>query len=329
VTDELRWGILSTANIGVKAVIPATRASSRGEVIAIASRGLDRALGVAEDLGIPRAYGSYEELLADPDVDAIYNPLPNHLHAPWSIAAAEAGKHVLCEKPLALSADEARDIIAACDSAGVKLMEAFMYRLHPQWGLVRQLVSERRIGELKAINAWFSYNNTDPTNIRNVVEWGGGGLMDIGCYCINVSRMLFRAEPDDVHAMMQRHPEYGTDVVTSAVMRFGSGLATFTCSTVVENFQRVHVVGTAGRIEIEVPFNAWGDRPNRVVVVNDGDGRTDAGVEVLESEVADQYQLQADAFAAAVLDDLPVPVTNADSVANMTVIERVFAAAEG
>ncbi len=236
---------------------------------------------------------------------------------------------MLCEKPLALSAAEATDMIAACDGNGVTLMEAFMYRLHPQWGLVRSLVADGRIGELRAVNAWFSYNNTDPANIRNVVEWGGGGLMDIGCYCINASRMLFRAEPDDVSAMVQRHPEFGTDVVTSAVMRFGSGLATFTCSTVVENYQRVHVVGTTGRIEVEVPFNAWPDRPNRVVVVNGGDGRTAQGVEVLDSEVADQYTVQADAFATAVLDGEPVPIATADSVANMTVIERVFAAAEG
>jgi len=326
-TGKLRWGIISTANIGLKAVIPATQASQRGEVVAIASRDIETAKEAAAGLGIPKAYGSYEALLEAPDIDAVYNPLPNHLHAEWSIAAAKAGKHVLCEKPLALSAGEASEMVAAFDEAGVKLMEAFMYRLHPQWAMVRRLVADGRIGELKAVNSWFSYNNTDPANIRNVVDWGGGGLMDIGCYCVNVSRMLFGAEPDEVKALMQRHPEFGTDVVTAAVMRFGSGLASFTCSTVIEDFQRVEIVGTAGRIEVEVPFNAWPDRPNRIVVVNEGDGRTDVGVDHVESEVADQYSLQADAFAAAVLDNSPLPLAASDSVANMEVIDRIFAAA--
>ena len=328
-SEKLRWGILSTANIGMKAVTPATQASDRGEVTAIASRSLETAQQAASELGIDKAYGSYEELLADPDIDAVYNPLPNHLHAPWSIAAAEAGKHVLCEKPLALSADEARDMIAASEANGVTLMEAFMYRLHPQWELVRNLVAEGRIGTVRVVNSWFSYKNTDPTNIRNVPEWGGGGLMDIGCYCINVSRMIFGGEPDDVQAVLQRHPEYGTDVVTSAVMRFGDGIGTFTCSTVVEYYQKVHIVGDEGRIEVELPFNAYPDRPCRVIVVNEGGREADVGAEVMESGVADHYQLQADAFAASVLDGAPLAVPNEDTVANMTVIERVFAAAEG
>ena len=326
-SDALRWGVLSTAKIGRKSVIPATQASARGTVTAIASRDETRARAVADELGIPKAYGSYEALLEDSDIDAVYNPLPNHLHSEWTIAAARAGKHVLCEKPLAMSVDQAREMIAACDEAGVKLMEAFMYRLHPQWQIARDLVAQGRIGELRAVHSWYSYNLTDPANIRNVREWGGGALMDIGCYCINVTRMMFGDEPDDVQATIYRHPEFGTDVLTSALLRFGDRHATFTCSTQVEYYQRVQLFGSAGYVEVEIPFNPRKKHPNRVLLMVGGDPLIPLDLEVFESPVADMYTVQADAFATAVLDGGDVPVPNQDSIANTAVIEAVFAAA--
>ena len=272
-SDKLRWGVISTAEIGTGAVIPATQRSERGEVVAIASRDEARAQEVAGQLGITTAYGSYEALLEAPDVDAVYIPLPNHLHAEWTMAAAVAGKHVLCEKPLAMSAAQAQEVVDACAEAGVKMAEAFMYRQHPQWVKAVEIVASGRLGELTAVNSWFSYNNTDAENIRNIAEFGGGAVMDIGCYCISLSRLIFGAEPDDVQSVMQRHPEFGTDVLSSGMLRFGDAHATFTCSTVVEDYQRVHVFGTEGRLEIEIPFNAPNDRPTRLFVAQGGDPR--------------------------------------------------------
>ncbi len=254
-TGPLRWGILSTAKIGVRNVIPGIQAADRCEVTSIASRDGGRASDVAESLGIPRAHGSYEELLADPEVDAIYIPLPNHLHAEWTIASARAGKHVLCEKPLAMTSGQAQEMVDVCASEGVRLMEAFMYRLHPSWQAVREMVASGRIGSLRAVQSWFSYFNDDPTNIRNVAAFGGGALMDIGCYSVNLSRMLFDGEPLGVEASVSRDPTTGVDVLTSAILEFESGVATFTCSTRAEPDQRVHVYGTEGRISFEIPFN--------------------------------------------------------------------------
>ena len=241
---RVRWGVLSTANIATEKVIPGFRRSPRSEVLGIASREDGRAREVAARLGIPRAYGSYEAMLADPDIDAVYNPLPNHLHAEWTIAAARAGKHVLCEKPLALTADEAQGMVDACRAAGVLLMEAFMYRQHPSWLAVRDLVRSGRIGRLQAVDSWFSYFNDDTANIRNIREAGGGALYDIGCYCVNLSRMLFDAEPVGVQAAITRDPDLGVDVLTSGILSFPTGVATFTCSTRTETDQRVHVYGT-------------------------------------------------------------------------------------
>ncbi len=322
---RLRWGVLGAANIAIKAVIPAIRDSSeRGEVVAIASRERARADAVAAELGIPRAHGSYEALLADPDVDAVYNPLPNHLHASWTMRAADAGKHVLCEKPLACDAAEAGQLVAHCATAGVALQEAFMYRFHPQWVRVRELVAGRAIGEPVAIHTWFSYYNRDPDNVRNVAEYGGGGLMDIGCYAINLSRMLYQAEPDEVGGALTRDPQFGVDVVTSAWMRFGDRHATFTCSTQAEPFQRVVVLGTRGRIEVELPFNMPPDRAARIFVTSRGDPPGDPDTVTLVFDPADQYALQADAFAAAVLAGEPVPLPPADAVANMAVIDALL-----
>lgn len=326
--DTVRWGVLSTAGIATGKAIPGLRRAARCELLAIASRDKDRALSVAASLGIPRAYGSYETLLADPDIDAVYIPLPNHLHATWTIAAARAGKHVLCEKPLALTATEARAMLDACRDAGVLLMEAFMYRLHPSWVAVRELVAAGRIGELRAVDSWFSYFNDDPANIRNIREAGGGALFDVGCYCVNLSRMLFGAEPTDVHAAIVRDPVSGVDTLTSGILEFDRGVASFTCSTRLEPDQRVHVYGTEGVISLEIPFNIPPDLPTRVVVTAGGDPPVAPGRELLTFPPADPYGVEAELFAAAVLGGGPVPTPPADAVANLRVIERLFAAAD-
>ena len=323
---ELRWGILSTADIAATKVIPGIQRAARCEVVAIGSRDVDRARRLADRLGIPKAHGSYEALLADPDVDAVYIPLPNHLHAEWTIAAARAGKHVLCEKPLALTAAQAQDMVDACRDAGVLLMEAFMYRQHPSWITARELVESGRIGRLQAVDSWFSYFNDDPRNIRNIAEAGGGALYDIGCYSVNLSRMLFASEPTRVQATITRDPVLGVDTVTSAVLGFEGGVATFTCSTRAEPDQRVDIYGTGGRISIEIPFNIPPDRPTRISLTAGGDPPVAPATETIVFDVADPYACEADRFADAVLDGSALPVEPEDAVANLRVIEAVFAA---
>jgi predicted dehydrogenase len=322
---QLRWGVLSTAAIGRTKVIPGIQRAEHCEVVAIASRDLAVAERVATELDIPIAHGSYEALLADSNVDAVYVPLPNHLHAAWSIAAAEAGKHVLCEKPLAMTVRDAERMIEAAERAGVQLMEAFMYRLHPSWAAAREIVASGRIGRLTAVHSWFSYYNDDPANIRNVLAAGGGALYDIGCYSVNLSRMLFDAEPDRVDALVVRDPLNGTDVVTSGILAFGDGLASFTCSTRVEDDQRVDIYGTAGRISIEIPFNIPPDRPTRVFVTAGGEPPVAPDTETLTFPTADPYTVEAEAFAMAVLEGRPVPVPPIDAIGNLRVIERILA----
>ncbi len=320
------WGILSTADIALRKVIPGMRRSPRSEVLAIASREDGRAAAAAAQLGIPRAYGTYEALLADPDIDVIYIPLPNHLHAEWAVAAARAGKHVLCEKPLALTAAQAQDMVDACRASGVLLMEAFMYRQHPSWIAARELLASGRIGRLQAVDSWFSYYNDDPTNIRNVAAAGGGALYDVGCYSVNLSRMLFGAEPTRVQATITRDRHLGVDTVTSAILGFDAGVATFTCSTRAEPDQRVDIYGTEGRIAIEIPFNIPPDRPTRVFVTAGGDPPVAPATETLTFDTADPYACEADRFAEAILDGVPLPVEPEDAVANMRVIDAIFAA---
>ena len=323
---KIRWGVLSTAAIGVKKVLPAMQRGEYCTIAAIASRELSKAQKVAADLGIPVAYGSYEELLADPSIDAVYNPLPNHLHAPWTIRAAEAGKHVLCEKPLSLTVAEARAILAARERTGVKIGEAFMIRCHPQWLCLRALVERGCIGELRAMTGVFSYFNPNPANIRNQVECGGGALYDIGCYLIQSARYAFGAEPHRVVAAMERDPEMKTDRLTSALLEFPTGHATFTCSTQLVPFQRLQFLGTKGRIEIEIPFNAPNDRPARILI--DSGGLTGEGIQAESFPVCDQYTLQGDAFSRAVLDGGEVPVPLEEAIRNMAVIEAIFRSAE-
>ncbi len=325
--DTLRWGILSTANIGTEKVIPAMQSAERTEVVAIASRQLDRAEAAAAELGIPAAHGSYEDLLDDPGVDAVYIPLPNHMHASWTVAALEAGNHVLCEKPIGMSSGEAREMSAAAEETGKVLIEAFMYRLQPAWQAAVELVDTGRIGELMAVRSWFSYFNDDPDNIRNIARFGGGGLMDIGCYNVNLSRMLFGAEPSGVAAAMTRDAASGVDILTSAILEFGDKTSVFACSTRATPDQQVQVMGTGGRFTVEIPFNITPTEATRLLVW-DGDGALARPPdEILEFAPADQYTLQAEAFAATVLDGAPPFLSMEDSIANMEVIEAIVAAA--
>jgi predicted dehydrogenase len=319
--NKLRWGVLSTAKIGVQKVIPAMQRGAFTEVVAIASRSADKAQAAARSLGIPRAHGSYEALLADPEVDAVYNPLPNDQHVPWSIRALEAGKHVLCEKPIALNAAEASLLLEATRRwPRLKVMEAFMYRHHPQWQKARELVRTCQIGTLRAVHTFFAYANRDSANIRNHPGQGGGGLMDIGCYAISLSRWLFEAEPRRVLGLLDYDPELRIDRLTSALLDFGTGQATFTCSTQLAPFQQVHLLGTEGRVELsDVPFNAPNDRPCVVCWQRGGE------LQRIELPVCDQYTIQGDLFAQAVQNDTPVPTPLEDAVANMEVIDAVVA----
>jgi predicted dehydrogenase len=320
------WGILSTAKIAREKVIPATQRSHLGSVTGIASRDLSRAKTVAGQLGIENAYGSYDELLADPDVDAVYIPLPNHMHVPWSIRSLAAGKHVLCEKPIGLSVAEAEQLaLAAEEYPRLKVMEAFMYRFHPQWQMAFKLVQDGRVGQLRTIHTLFSYYLDDPTNIRNQPNMGGGALMDIGCYPISLSRFLYDDEPERVLGHIERDPATQVDRLTSAVLEFGRGTATFTCGTQIAPYQRVNIFGSSGRIEIEIPFNAPSERPCRIWLHTAAEFEP---AEEIRFEVCNQYALQADAFARAILDGTPVPTPLSDAVANMRVLERVVTSAE-
>ena len=325
-TTKVRWGVLSTANIGVKKVLPAMQQGRFSTVAAIASRDLAKARATAKALGIPTAYGSYEELLADPDIDAIYNPLPNHLHVPLTIQAAEAGKHVLCEKPIAMSRAEAETLMAVRERTGVLIGEAFMIRSHPQWLRTKALIDEGRIGTLRSVAAHFSYHNVDPTNIRNKPETGGGALYDIGCYCIQAARYGFGAEPMRVCGLIDRDPQLGTDRLTSALLDFPAGQAIFTCSTQLVPYQRVHFFGTKGRIEIEIPFNAPPDRPTRLFLSNGDLFGADIVTETFPT--VDQYTLQGDDFSRAILEGTPLPVSLEEGIANMAVIDAIFSSAQ-
>ncbi len=324
---QLSWGVLGTAKIGREKVIPPMRDSRLCRIDAIASRSGDKARAVADQLGIPKAYGSYEELLADPEIEAVYNPLPNHLHVPWTIKAAEAGKHVLCEKPIAPTTAEAEQLLAVRDRTGVYIQEAFMVRTHPQWLKLRELVRAGRIGRLQAIQGFFSYHLTDPQNIRSKVEYGGGGLLDIGCYPIVTSRFVTGAEPSRVVGLLERDPALGVDRLGSAILEFPGVQASFTYGTQAVPYQRMGFFGDAGRIEIEIPFNPLPERPCRLFL-DDGASPTGEGIEVLEIPACDQYGIAGDAFSEAIQTKTPQPVPLEDSLANMRVIDAVFRSAE-
>jgi predicted dehydrogenase len=324
---KVKWGVLSTAAIGVRKVIPAMQLGDWSDVVAIASRDGKKAESIARKLRIPKTYWSYEELLADPEIEAVYNPLPNHLHVPWSIKAAEAGKHVLCEKPISLTVDEAKLLLDARDRANVKIGEAFMVRTHPQWLRTRELIHSGRIGELRSIVGVFSYFNRDAANIRSVLDWGGGGMYDIGCYPITTSRFIFGEEPSRVLGLLERDPDFNTDRLTSVILDFPSGQCVFTCSTQLVPYQRMQFLGIKGRIEIEIPFNAPNDRPCRIFI-DDGRDVFGSGVVTESFPTCDQYTIQGDVFSRAVRGDGEVPVSLEDAICNMAVLEAVFRSAE-
>ncbi len=324
---KLKWGVLGVAKIAVDKVIPAMQRGEVSEIAAIASRDPAKARAASERLGIARSYGSYEELLADPDIEAVYNPLPNDLHVPWSIRALDAGKHVLCEKPVALDANEALSLIAARERTGKLVAEAFMVRFHPQWRRARELVRAGAIGAASAIQTFFSYRLLDPANVRNRPP-GGGGLYDIGCYAILTARYIFGAEPARVVATLDRDPNFRTDRLVSAILEFPGGRhLTFSAATQLSEHQRVTIVGDAGRIEIAIPFNAPPDRPTRIMI-DAGVDLFGCGARVEEFPVCDQYTLQGDAFSRAALGEAPLEFGIEDAVANMRVIDALFHSAE-
>jgi predicted dehydrogenase len=325
-TSKVRWGVLGVARIATRKVIPAMQRGEWSEVAAIASRDLRRAQNAAVELGIARAYGSYEALLADPAIEAIYNPLPNHLHVPWTIRAAEAGKHVLCEKPIALSVEDVERVLQVRNRTGVIVQEAFMVRTHPQWLAARDLARSGRIGSVRSIVGVFSYANADPVNIRNILEYGGGAILDIGCYLINTARFILGREPLRVSVCVERDPVLSVDRLSSMILDFGDAQAIGTCATQLVPWQRVHILGTRGRLEIEIPFNAPADRPTWIVV-DDGAELSGAGAERIEIPVCDQYTIQGDLFSRAVRNDAPPAYPLEDSVANTRVIEAVFRSA--
>lgn len=321
-SKKVRWGILSTANIGMQKVTPAIQKSPSSEVVAIASRDAAKARAAADELGIEKAYGSYEELFADPEIDAIYNPLPNHLHIPMTLAAARAGKHVLCEKPIALSAAEAEQLRQVPE--GIIVLEAFMVRFHPQWARAREIIRSGELGDIRSINAVFTYFNADPNNVRNMADIGGGGIMDIGCYPITAGRYLFEAEPKRVVSLVERDEKFGTDRLASVMADFGGGRQlNFTCSTQTAGHQRVQVLGSKAKLEIVIPFNAPADTRTAITIdIGEPFDGSLARREILPA--VDQYTEQAEAFAQAVLGNKPLPWDTEDAIASMRVIDAIF-----
>jgi len=322
-TKTIRWGILSTARIGVEKVIPAIGRSQTGTAVAIASRGLERARAAAADLGIPKAYGSYEELLADPDIDAIYNPLPNHLHVPLTIQAVEAGKHVLCEKPVALNAEEARKLLALPKDRLVA--EGFMVRAHPQWIRAREIIRSGELGELRAIQSFFSYYNDDPGNIRNKADIGGGALLDIGCYPMVAARYFFEAEPERAISLIDRDPVMKTDRLSSGILDFGEGRRLdFTVSTQMVPYQRINLCGTKKRLEIIIPFNAP-QQQETVLRLDDGSILGDGAATSETIAASDQYAELVDTFGRSILGEIRLPYGPEDAVQNMAILDALFA----
>ena len=325
-SQKVKWGILSTAKIGEEYVIPALQASKYATVCAIASRNADSARNMGGQFAIPSHYGNYEALLLDPNVEAIYIPLPNHMHTEWAIKAMNAGKHVLCEKPLAMTAADIRQMIAARDANGVKAGEAFMVNSHPQWPHLRKMIRDGAVGKVTAIQGFFSYINKDPGNIRNIAEYGGGGLWDIGCYQIHCTRYLMEREPRQVMAMARFDPAFNTDILASAIMDFDDVMASFSVSTQTMHSQHLTIYGEKAKLQIEIPFNAPIDRETTAVLGREA-LMQQAG-EVIRFPTTNQYDAQADDFSKAILEDTDVPVPLEDSLNNTAVILAVFESAK-
>ncbi|MDX2445474.1 MAG: Gfo/Idh/MocA family oxidoreductase [Bacteroidales bacterium] len=316
---KVKWGIMSAASIATEAVVPAMVKGEYCEVYAIASRNLTKAQQVASQFNISKSYGSYEDLLLDVLVEAVYIPLPNNLHVPWAIKALEAGKHVLLEKPVGMSSQEGQMLLnESLKYPELKIMEAFMYRHHPQWIKAKELVDNGKIGELKTIQTSFSFYDDNPETIVNIKRFGGGSLMDIGCYPISLSRFLFNAEPVKAYAKIERHPIFGTDTLATGILEFEKGTSTFFSSTLMEDNQRVQIFGSKGKIEIEVPFNPIPDKPAIMWLFHGFEK------EEILIESCDQYTIQGDLFSQAIINNTPVPTPLEDAVTNMKVIESLI-----
>jgi len=321
--DKLKMGVLGCSGHYAKRIAVPILESLLVEPYAIASRDLEKAQNYAKKWGFAKAYGSYEDLIKDPEVDFIYNPLPNHLHLEWIKKAADAGKPMLCEKPLTLDAQAAREAARYCAERQVPLMEAFMYRFHPQWQRTRDLIRAGEIGSLMTTHCVFSYNNRDPRNIRNIAEYGGGALLDIGCYAVSSARFVMEQEPERVLCIIQRDPEFKTDILVSGILDFGSGRrSTFTVGTQLFSMQRFDAFGTGGSLSIEVPFNMYGDVSGHIHVA------TDVGRRMIETEIVDQYLLEFDSFARALLENREVPTSVHDAINNMAVLDALKTSAE-
>ena len=324
---KIRWGILSTANIGIKCVIPAILSGRQGTVAAIASRSADKAAKVAAGFGIARSFGSYQALLDDPAIDAIYNPLPNHLHVEWTVKALEAGKHVLCEKPIALNAAEAQAIVTARDRTGRRVVEAFMVRYHPQWHRIRTLLRTGRIGTVRLIQSAFVFPVYDPNNVRNKPEIGGGALYDVGCYPIVTARYAYGAEPDRVIALIDRDPALGVDRLTSGLLAFpGGGQLAFSSALQLAAHQRVVIFGSEGRIEVQVPFTPRKDHRCRLVI-DSGKSLDGSSAEIEEFDAVDQYALQCDVAAEVFRGEATQEFPIEDAIANMRVFDALYRSA--
>ncbi|WP_289053216.1 Gfo/Idh/MocA family protein [Carboxylicivirga marina] len=316
--EKLRLGVLSVSNHFIKRVVLPVKELDNVEITAIASRHLSKATDAARRFGIKQAYGSYQALLNDKSIDAVYIPLPNHMHTEWTKKAADAGKHILCEKPMCMDADEARELVEYCQKRNVVLMEAFMYKHHPQWIKVRDIIRTNNIGSVQYINTSFSYNNPSASNIRNIKEYGGGGLRDIGCYAISVPRFLLDREPNRVISLLNEHPDFGTDVLTSAILDFGNARATFNVSTCASSFQVVDIVASAGRICVHLPFNTYADVPAKITV------ETALGLRVIEIPPVDQYGLMVNDFANLIINNEPPSADEDDAICNQKVLDAVL-----
>jgi predicted dehydrogenase len=314
---KIKFGILGVSNHFIKRIVLPLQNCSNCQAYAIASREIHKAEKAASDYAIPVVSETYEALINDPEIDAVYIPLPNHMHADWAVKAIKAGKPVLCEKPLALNTKQTKMILDASKANQIPVMEAFMYQFHPLWQHVRNIIKTRQIGELSYIQTAFSYNNTSPNNIRNISEYGGGGLMDIGCYAISMPRFLTQREPKRVVSLMDIDNQFHTDVHASALMDFGSIRASFQISTLSEPFQKVDIVGTAGSITVPIPFNTFVDTPSSITV------QTVQGSREVSFPVADPYGLMFEAFSEALIQQLPMPVHANDALNNMMVIDAI------
>lgn len=324
-TGTINWGVLSTANIGTEKVIPAMQKGSLSRVVGIASRNEESAARAAKQLGIPKSYGSYEALLADPEIEAVYIPLPNHLHVEWCTKALEAGKHVLCEKPLALTAAEIEALDKVAKKAGRKIGEAFMVHTNPQWVFARDAVRQGKLGQVSSFQASFTYFNDDAANIRNIKEYGGGALWDIGCYPVHTSRFVFGEEPSRVLAAIDFDPRFSTDRHVWGILEFPSGRADFYCSTQAASAQKVQIFGSEKRLEIAIPFNAPNQEP--CVVTLSTDSKFPEAEERVSFPACDQYTIQGDEFSRAILEGTEVPVPLSDALGNVRVLNALFESA--